>query len=183
MQELALHVLDIAQNSIRAGASCIQIGIDEDYSKNVLQITIEDNGSGIDEAIKPHLTNPFTTTRTLRRVGLGLPFMAQMCEETDGKLIIESEKGKGTKVVAMMAHNHIDRLPIGAMHKTIGMLILAKPEIHYAYTHTVGDASFVFDTETIQGVLDGVPIQDLEIIKWIETYIEDRVKSLTLSIK
>lgn len=178
MQELALHVLDIVQNSVRANASHIIIRIEEKISENKMVLIVTDNGVGIDETIKPHLTNPFTTTRTLRKVGLGLPFLEQMCYETEGSLKIESQKGVGTRVIATMGYNHIDRLPLGAIEKTMGMLILGRPDIHYTYEHVYEGACFVCDTEVLKEVLGDVPIENLEIIEWIESFIREGIENL-----
>ncbi|MGL4738647.1 MAG: ATP-binding protein [Cellulosilyticaceae bacterium] len=178
MQELALHLLDIVQNSIRAGASHIRIRVEEKITLNEMILCVEDNGSGIDEEIKPHLTNPFTTTRTLRKVGLGLPFLEQMCRETEGNLRIESKKGEGTTVTATMTYQHIDRLPLGAVEKTIGMLILGRPDIRYTYQHIYEETCFECDTDALKAVLGDVPINDLEIIAWIESFIREGIESL-----
>lgn len=179
MRELALHVLDIAENSIRACATCISITVEEMTEDNWLFIKIEDNGSGIDEALLKNITNPFTTTRTLRRVGLGIPFMSQMCKECGGTLTIQSEIGKGTTLEAKMIHNHIDRLPLGNMAETLITLIMAKPDVRFIYTYRYNNKEFTMDTEQIQQLLEDVPINDLEILHWLKAYIasgENEVK-------
>lgn len=172
MKDLSLHILDIMQNSIRAEATRIELRIEEDTTKNKFIIEIIDNGKGVDEEVRKNITNPFTTTRTLRKVGLGVAFLKQICDECAGDLKIESQKNKGTKVTVTMQHNHIDRLPLGEISKTITTLIMAKPTIHYVYTHKYNGQIFNFDAKQIEDVLDGVAINNLEIIKWIEEYIE-----------
>lgn len=178
MRDLSLHILDIMQNSIRAEATEIELIIEENIANNKFIIQIIDNGRGMDEQVRKNITNPFTTTRTLRKVGLGVAFLKQICDECTGNLKIESEKGKGTKVVATMQHNHIDRLPLGEISKSITALIMAKPSIHYVYTHRYNERTFRFDTKEIEDILDGVEINNLEIIKWIEEYIEKNLEKL-----
>lgn len=178
MRDLSLHILDIAQNSIRANATCIKLIIEENIDRNLFEIRIEDNGGGMDDQIKEHVTNPFTTTRTLRKVGLGIPFLKQICEECEGELNIESEKGKGTTIKALMKHNHIDRLPLGEIDKTITTLIMARSQIHYIYEHKYNDKAFILDTEEIKEILEGVAIDELDILKWIEAYIQSKLEEL-----
>lgn len=179
MRDLSLHILDIAQNSIRAEATCIRCVIKEDIDKNIFEITIEDNGKGMENQVKEHVTNPFMTTRTLRRVGLGIPFLKQICEECEGELHIESERTKGTIIKVLMKHNHINRLPLGDIDKTLTTLIMAKPNIHYIYEHSYNDRIFSFDTEEIKGILEEVAIEDIEILRWIEKYVREQIKELT----
>lgn len=172
MRDLSLHILDIMQNSIRAEATEIALIIEENLEKNILKIKIKDNGKGMEEEIKNHITNPFVTTRTLRKVGLGIPLLKQACEECDGELKVESQKGVGTVIEAIMQYNHIDRLPLGKIEQTLTNLIMAKPGIHYIYVHRWQNQMFCFDTVEIKEILGDVPIQDLEILKWIEEFIK-----------
>ena len=178
MKELSLHILDIMQNSIRAEASKIKLEIHEDTESNWLTIGIEDNGKGIPETIKDQVTNPFTTTRTLRKVGLGLPLFSQLCRECEGGLKITSEEGKGTCIIGMLKYDHIDRLPIGDMASTMEVLIRAKPEIHYIYVHRFGKKEFIFDTRDIIEVLGELPINHPDILEWIREYIQNNCKHL-----
>ncbi|MGL5676024.1 MAG: ATP-binding protein [Cellulosilyticaceae bacterium] len=173
MQELALHILDLVQNSVRAEATVISIKVEEDTRKNQVIFAIDDNGKGMEESFVQRLTDPFTTTRTLRKVGLGIPFVAQMCRECEGDLVIESQKGIGTNIKATMRHDHIDRLPLGSMAKTLTTLIMAKPTIHYVYTYTYNEEIFELDTKKIQEVLGEVPINDYEILEWLQAFIEE----------
>lgn len=178
MKELSLHILDIVQNSIRAEANWIKVIVDEDPESNWLTISIEDNGKGIPEGIKATVTNPFTTTRTLRKVGLGLPLFSQLCVECEGELKVTSEEGKGTCIIGKLRYDHIDRLPIGDVASTMKTLILAKSDIHYVYEHHYRKQIFICDTEEIKGMLEGVPIQDLEILEWVENFIKNNVEAL-----
>ena len=181
MRNLSLHILDIMQNSVRANATCIELEITEEIPKNIFQIQIKDNGIGMDKELKEHISDPFTTTRTLRKVGLGIPFLKQICDECEGNLQIESEKLVGTKIIATMKHNHIDRLPLGEIWQTITTLIMARPDIHYIYTHHYNEEEFVFDTQAIAEILEGIPINELSILKWIEEYIQDNLINLSIN--
>lgn len=178
MRDLSLHILDLAQNSVRAQATCIQIEITEDLERNQFSIRIEDDGSGMEEALLERVENPFATTRTLRKVGLGIPFIKQMCEECEGKLTLKSEVGKGTILEATMVANHIDRLPLGDIAQTITTLIMAKPQIRFIYTHCYASQTFCFDTEVIKEMVEGVPIDNLEILEWIQAYIREQIELL-----
>jgi hypothetical protein len=178
MKEIALHILDIVQNSIRAEATVISILIEEDIKKDLFSLTIADNGKGMSDEMTKAIKNPFVTSRTLRKVGLGIPFLNQLCEECDGSLRVESKLGEGTKLIAAMQHSHIDRLPLGDMASTITTLILAKPEIQYIYEHNYNGESFIFDTNEIKKILDGAPICDLDIIKWIGNYLQENIEEI-----
>lgn len=178
MQELSLHLLDIAQNSIRAQATSIFIGIIEDLKNNTLTITLEDNGTGMSQKYLEMARDPFVTSRTLRKVGLGIPLLNQLCEMCSGNLKLESELGKGTKLIVTMQYDHVDRLPLGNLPSTLTTLILAKPDIYYRYEHIYQDKSFVFDTKEIEEILDGTPINDLEIINWLGNYLQQNINEI-----
>ncbi|MHC1747569.1 MAG: ATP-binding protein [Cellulosilyticaceae bacterium] len=178
MKELSLHILDIIENSIRAEATRIELTIEESIKKNTFRITIEDNGKGMNATMLRTAIDPFSTTRTLRKVGLGIPLLDQLCKECGGILTIESKEGIGTRIIAKMEYNHIDRLPLGEIEKTITTLIMAKPNIHYRYEHYFETQLFVFDTEEIKKILEGVSICDLEILHWLENYIREGIHDL-----
>ncbi len=178
MKELALHLLDITQNSVRAEATEISIIVNENVKDNQLIIIIQDDGKGMPEELVQTIKNPFVTSRTLRKVGLGIPLLNQLCEECAGSLEVESILGKGTKVTAIMQYNHIDRLPIGDMPSTLTTLILAKPEIEYYYKHIYNEKDFIFDTKEIKKLLEGAPISDLEIIHWIGNYLKENIDEI-----
>ncbi len=145
-----MHILDVVENSVMAGASAIGISINEDIEKDLLSIEIEDNGSGMDEATVKKVLDPFYTTRTTRRVGLGLPLLAQAARETGGDIEISSEPGKGTRIRASFQHSHIDRKPLGDMEETLVTLIAGHPEIHFTYEHRDGETSFRLDTDEMR---------------------------------
>lgn len=173
MQDLSLHLLDIAENSVRGGANLIKLEVIEDLAQNQLILKVEDNGQGMDEQMLQHVSNPFFTTRTTRRVGLGIPLLKQNCELSGGHLRIKSEKGKGTLLVAVMQYNHVDRPPLGDMPATIITLISAYPKIDWIYKYTKGEDSIEVDTRALKYVLKDVPINHPEILKWVKASIEN----------
>ena len=179
MKELALHLLDLMQNSLRAGATTINLTIQESISQNIFKIRLQDNGKGMNEDMVKGVINPFVTSRTHRKVGLGIPFMAQMCRECEGELKIQSKEQVGTEVVATLQYDHIDRLPLGDIAETVATLIMARPDVRYIYRHEYETEGFMLDTEDIKQRLEGVPIEDLEIIAWLKDYMREGIKVLT----
>jgi signal transduction histidine kinase len=135
MEDISLHILDIAENSIRANAENINIVVIEDKMKDLLTLTIEDDGEGMDEKTKEYAQNPFFTTKSGKKIGLGLAFLSQSVEEANGSTKIESEQGKGTKIIATFKLGHIDRKPLGNLNKTIKCLKITHPEINITYKY------------------------------------------------
>ena len=168
MQELSLNVLDIAQNSVRAGASLVRITLDEDKEKETLMISVADDGCGMTEEQVKSVTNPFFTTRTTRKVGLGIPFFKMAAEATGGSLTIHSTPGKGTETRAFFHTGHIDMLPVGNMAETVEMLITMNPDMDFLYVHSVGNEQFTLDTREIKAVLEDVPINSPEVVSFIK---------------
>ena len=178
MQDLSLHLLDIAQNSIRAKASVVKITIEEKIRTNQLRMIIEDNGTGMSATLVSQVTDPFVTTRTTRKVGLGLPLLKQNCIMSGGALEIHSEVGIGTIVTAVMQYDHIDRLPIGDMASSMCVLIQANPTVDFIYTHFYNDQVFVLNTREIKETLEDVPINELEIVEWLRAYITENLQAI-----
>lgn len=174
MQDLSLHALDIAENSIRAGASLIQIELIEDESKNLVLLRIEDNGKGMSDEMLAKVTSPFFTTRTTRRVGLGIALLKQNCVQSEGELVITSRLGQGTKIVATMEYHHMDCLPIGDMTSTLITLIRANPHIDWIYHRRyVSGEEVEVDTRQIRVIMQEVPIDHPEVIQWIKNYLTE----------
>lgn len=178
MQDLSLHLLDIVENSIRANASLIKININEAVTENKFIMRIEDNGKGMDKAFLQKVTDPFMTTRTTRKIGLGLSLLKQNCELSGGTLEITSKLGKGTSVTAMMVYDNIDRLPLGDMASSLSVLIQANPQIDLIYTHQYEQKVFTLNTIELKETLEGVPINELEIIQWIKEYITENLQEI-----
>jgi len=146
MEDLSLHILDIAENSISGSAKTIEIRIDEDRTKDLLTIEIKDDGKGMDEQTLQKALDPFFTTRTTRRVGLGLPLLAQSARESGGEIELNSEPGRGTIVKATFVHSHVDRRPMGDIDETIRTLVAGHPEIEFLYEHKTNGSIYHFDT-------------------------------------
>ncbi|MDD5718146.1 MAG: ATP-binding protein [Candidatus Krumholzibacteria bacterium] len=178
MEDLSLHLLDIVENCTTAGASLVEIRITEDAANDRLEIRIKDNGRGMDAALAATATNPFVTTRTTRRVGLGLPLLKMAAEEAGGALTIESTPGVGTEVTASFQDSHIDRKPLGDIAGTLVALILGHPEIDFSYTHVRGGETIELDTRELKEQLGTVPIGTPAVLNMIRTHLagagEDR---------
>lgn len=151
MEDLSLHILDVAENSISGSAKRIEIRIDEDPEKDVLTIEIKDDGKGMDEQARQKALDPFFTTRTTRRVGLGLSLLAQAARETEGKIELDSSPSQGTTVKATFGYSHPDRKPVGDIHETIRTLVMGHPEIDFLYEHKKNGSVYRFDTREIDG--------------------------------
>lgn len=178
MKELSLHILDIAKNSVKAKASLIEIFVDEDEEKNLLTICINDNGCGMNEDFLKKVKDPFSTTRTTRKVGLGIPLFEAAAEACGGKLDITSELGMGTKMCVTFEYNHIDRAPIGDMAGTMETLISGSPEIDFLYRHTKSGKTFTLDTRELRQVLGDVPLDLPDVIMWIDGYIKEGLSEI-----
>lgn len=183
MKDISLHVLDLAENSITAGASLVTISISEDNSADRLTVCIEDNGRGMDKEFLKKITDPFITTRTSRKVGLGIPLMQAACRRCEGDLEIESEKNVGTKLTAIFKLSHIDRAPMGNMSETMVSLILAGSSedriIDFVYRHSIDDREFKMDTREIRRALGNeVSMGEPDVLMWIKDYINEGLENL-----
>lgn len=150
MEDLSLHILDIVENSIEAKASRVEIKVIEDMRKDLLTIEIKDNGQGMDEKTLKRVFDPFYTTRTARKVGLGLALFVQATRESGGDIEIKSKIGKGTRVKATFQYSHIDRKPLGDIEKTLTTLIAGNPEVDFVYEHQRGNQKFCLDTKEMK---------------------------------
>lgn len=146
MEDLSLHILDIAENSVSAGAKRVEIVIHEDAKNDLLTVEINDDGSGMDEETIKKAHDPFFTTKTTRRVGLGIPLLAQAAREAGGYIEITSKKGQGTHIKATFQYGHIDRKPLGDIEETLKTLIIACPGVNFVFEHKAGDNVTRFDT-------------------------------------
>lgn len=178
MRELSLNVMDIAQNSVRAKASVIIIEITEDTEQSTLEIKITDDGCGISEEQVKSVIDPFFTTRTTRKVGLGIPLFKMAAEQTGGYLDIKSQLGKGTVVTAKFISSHMDMTPLGDINSTISILIRCNPDTNIVFTHTVDDKTFTLDTRKLKEVLGDVPLDTPEVMQWIDDYLKEQTEIL-----
>lgn len=178
MRDLSLHILDLAQNSVRAQASLVEITVAVDSGK-LISITIRDNGSGMSRELCERVLSPFATTRTTRRVGLGLPLMAQNARLTGGDLTIESEMGRGTVMTATLHGDSIDCLPLGDLAGTMTSLISANPETpDFVLTCESPKGSMTFDTRQVRQILNGVPLNEPEITAWMLSAIREEIEPI-----
>lgn len=175
MKEISMHILDIAMNSIKADASLIEIDIEDSIKNNRLRITIADNGRGMSEDVINRVSNPFYTTRTTRKVGLGIPMLKEACERCNGYLKIESKIGVGTKVCCYFERDNIDRAPLGNMGETIMTIINSGDNFELTYSHKTDRGEFIFDTREVKEMLEGININDIGVLMWIKEYINENV--------
>ena len=174
MEDLSLHILDCAQNSIRAGAHLITITIEERINDNMFSITIEDDGKGMDQTTLKSAQDPFFSTKPNKRIGLGISMLAQAAKEADGAFSIDSCPGQGTTIQADFKHDHIDRKPLGKMADTIITLIASGTEdLNILYIHLYDHQSFVFDTRTIKKELGGISIKDPSVLSELKNMIDE----------
>ncbi len=173
MKELSLHILDIIHNSIRAEAELIELDLIEDTEKDILVFTVKDDGKGMSPEMAESVVNPFTTSRTTRKVGLGIPMLKAAAELTGGGIELSTELGVGTKISATFGYSSIDRQPLGDMVETILGLVTSHEEIDFVYRHCVEGRDFVFDTREIKRVLDGVSFKVPEVMLWIKDFLRE----------
>jgi anti-sigma regulatory factor (Ser/Thr protein kinase) len=181
LREISLHILDIAENGIAAGASCIRIIAEEARIENFLKVIIEDNGKGVPSEKIDTLTDPFVTSRTTRRVGLGLPLLEAAARRCDGKLSIESKPGKGTRITATFRYDHIDRAPMGDMAGTIITLIMGNPDVDFVYNHSIDSEKFNLDTREIRKQLGTRYVTDPAVMYHLKLSIKKQLNQLQLS--
>lgn len=171
MRELSLNILDIVENSVKAEAKIVYI--DVIAKDNVLTISIKDDGKGMSEEFLSRVTDPYTTTRTTRKVGMGLPFLKMEAEMAGGTFDIRSKLGEGTVVTTTFAIDHIDRPPLGDLGETMSTLISNGDEVDYVLHFVFKDTNFVFDTRELKAQLDGVPMDEPEVLLFIKNYIRE----------
>lgn len=176
MKDLSMHIMDILQNSTRAGATEIGLDVIENKVADTLTLRFTDNGCGMDADTLSKVLNPFFTTRTTRKVGLGLSLIKQNAEQTGGSLDITSEKGKGTVVTATFGYSHIDRPPMGDLAGTIVLTASAYPDIRFIFHYKADEVDYVFDTKEVLEVLDGISIQEPEVIQYLKEMIQENIK-------
>jgi hypothetical protein len=173
MLELAAHILDIAENSVRAGARLIEINIDEDTAKDSLSIEIIDDGHGMKEEEIKKALDPFYTTKTVRRIGLGLPLLADAAQRSGGHFNLESQEGQGTTVNATFGLSHVDRQPLGDITGTLTVLIAGNSNVDFLYKHKRNHRQFELDTRQIRKETGDIPINHPEILKYIRGVLEE----------
>ena len=178
MKELSLNILDIAENSVKARATLTEIKIIEE--NDLLTLTITDDGCGMTEEILKTVSDPFYTTRTTRKVGMGIPLLKLESELTGGSLNITSKHiseypdEHGTVVTATFYKNHIDCTPLGDVVSSITTLIQGHPDTDFLFIHKTEEKEVSLDTRELRGVLGDVPLNTYDVIKWIEEYLNEQ---------
>ena len=178
MKELSLNILDISENSVKAGATLVEITVNE--NSDFLSISIKDDGCGMSDETVKSVINPFYTTRTTRSVGLGIPLLKMAAEQTGGRIEIFSREDDGlcedhgTVITAHFFKNHIDFTPLGDVISTVTTLIQGHPDIDFLFIHNTPKKSVVLDTREIRAVLIDVPLDSYEVLTWIKEFLEEQ---------
>lgn len=178
MREISLHILDIAENSVTAQAKNILISIEEDCSANRLRVTIEDDGKGMDEEMVSRVVDPFTTTRTTRKVGLGIPLLKLAAEACEGFLTVKSQPGQGTTIDVEFQLDHIDRMPLGNLNDTLFGLFIAFPHIHWTFRYYRDGDGFYFDDAEMKKELEGVSLTEPQILQFFRDLFENGINQV-----
>ena len=178
MQELSMNILDVAENSVRAGACLVEITVDEKPQEDLLSVTISDNGCGMTPEQVKNVIDPFYTTRSTRKVGLGVPFFKMAAELNGGKLEIQSTVGIGTTLKAYFVRSSIDLMPLGDINETISTLIHCNPNIDFIYTRRFEDVEMTLDTREFRRILEGIEFNDPQVSKFIREFLAENTSDL-----
>jgi hypothetical protein len=178
LRELALHLLDIIENSISAQANNITVEIIEDTINDRLKMSVQDDGKGMDAEMVARVVDPFVTSRTTRKVGLGIPLFKEAAEACKGHLLLQSEVGKGTRMDVEFQRSHIDRAPLGNLTNTFLGVIIGTPQIHWVLKYQVNSEVFIFDDQPIKAELQDIPLSDPEVIKFVRNMLEEGITSI-----
>jgi hypothetical protein len=181
MKELSLNILDIVQNSVRAMANEILIEVKESIGSDLYQIVITDNGNGIPDKILKNVTDPFVTTRTKRKMGLGLPLLKYHAELTGGGLVVNSRLGKGTEVKATFLFGHIDRQPLGDITGVLTIMLATNPGINFIYRHITDKGEYLFSSKETKEYLETDSLTDINLLKQISGMIRENLKEIEAS--
>ncbi|MDD4665713.1 MAG: ATP-binding protein [Clostridia bacterium] len=178
MREISLHILDLVQNSLAAQAKNIWLTLIEDRQEDKMIIKIKDDGRGMSQEIRNKVLDPFYTTRTTRKVGLGLPLLWANAEACEGKVEVKSALGQGTTVEAVFRLSHLDRPPLGDMPATLVSFFSGSPEVNFFYVHKCAGKSFQISTVEIKKNLDGLPLNHPEVLTWLQEFLKEKEKEL-----
>lgn len=178
MEDISLHILDIAENSIAAEAKRVCIRIRESSKEDLFSLEIEDDGKGMDRETVKKALDPFFTTKKTRRFGFGLSLLSEAAKAAEGSFRIESEPGKGTWIKATFKAGHIDTLPLGDIPQTMISLIMGHPEIDFAYSHNTDEDEYSIDTKDIKAQLNGIPINSPEVLRFIENHLTEGIATI-----
>ncbi len=174
-----LHIVDVVQNSVRAEAKTIEITIEEDLRNDRLKATVQDDGMGMDEKMVARISDPFMTTRTTRKIGLGIPLFKAAAEACNGSLQITSAPGQGTRLAVEFQRSHIDRMPLGDLAGTLLTFLITYSDIHWLFCYKVNEREFVFDDEPIKKELEGVPLTEPTILAFLRELLQEGIDEVT----
>jgi anti-sigma regulatory factor (Ser/Thr protein kinase) len=179
MRELSLHILDLVENALAAGADRVAVRVAESTAEDRLTIRVSDNGRGMPEEKIQRLEDPFVTTRKTRRVGLGLSLLAAAAKRCEGALSVRSEAGRGTIVQADFRRSHIDRAPMGDIAATLGAILLSNPDIDFTYVHRVDENDFSLNTRELKSELEGQALNDPSVVHHLSVAIRRSIRELS----
>jgi hypothetical protein len=182
VRELSLHILDIAENCVTAKADLVRISIHENTHTDKFSFSVSDNGKGMDEDMLQKVTDPFVTTRTTRKVGLGIPLLKAAAESCNGGLSINSMVNKGTKISCWFQRSHIDRMPLGDIVNTVTMLIIGYPDVHWIFRYEFNDAMFEFDDEFFKSELGDISLSEPSIITFLRDHLKEGIEGVQSDI-
>src|SRR5215207_8922755 len=183
MREIALHLLDIAENSAAAESENIIIEVHEDLRHDLLSACVTDDGHGMDTVMAQKVQDPFYTTRTTRNVGLGIPLLKLAAEVADGCFKLKSEPGTGTRVEAFFRHSHIDRMPLGDLSSTFLTALISHPKMNWTFVYRITEKDgksrdFVFENAELKSELGGLSLTEPEILTFVRNLIEEGINAL-----
>lgn len=178
MNDISLHIIDVIQNSVYADATLITLLIDEDINRNVLVVEIGDNGRGMTQEQVNRLGDPFFTSRTTRKVGMGIPLFRQAAEQAGGELVVNSSVGCGCVVRAVFEHDNIDRPPLGDVANSFVLMVAANPELDFVLEYRYNGDVYIFDTREVKEVLEGLPLNDPSVIRMLTDMVRTNVEDL-----
>lgn len=178
MKDLSLHILDIVQNSTRANASLVKIEIEEDTERNLISITIKDDGSGMPSDMVKNVEDPYVTSRTTRKVGMGIPLFKQSAVQSGGGLHIISEIGIGTTIIATFQMDNIDTPPWGDLPGVIALLASGNPTVDFYYSHSYNGVEYIFDTFAVKEILGDTPISEPQVANFLKTMISENLEEI-----
>ena len=185
MREIALHLLDIAENSAAAESKNISVHVQEDLVHDRLMASVIDDGRGMDAATVEQVQDPFYTTRTTRSVGLGIPLLKLAAEQAEGSFSLESEPGKGTWVEAEFRHSHIDRMPLGDLSATFLTLLISHPQIDWTFLYRVTSGNtdsreFLFESADLKRELGDISLTEPEVLTFLRSLFEEGIEEVAL---
>jgi hypothetical protein len=178
MREIALHLLDIAENSVTAGARTVEITVEEDTRDDRLRVVVQDDGRGMDPELLARVADPFVTSRTTRKVGLGIPLLKAAAEACNGGLRITSTPGQGTRLEAEFQRSHIDRMPLGDLAGTMFALVVGWPKVHWVLHYRIDDDHFTFDDAPIKQELQDIPLTEPAVLTFLRDYLQEGIRSV-----